>query len=359
MTLRCPLPDLWWWIKMKFSCHLSATRFSRCGADKPQKGRYQEFYQCDVDVVGSESLLYEAELVSIYHEIFKTLGIGVKILINNRKILYGIAQKQQASLTSFRDMTVAIDKLDKIGLNGVTAELQARGLNEKQIQTVVRAYQYTKLWSIELPPGLFLPVNRENWACMKSIAFWFPKEHSGWWPGIWHHPYRGLSYYTGCIFGVKVDTERHLEIKMGSIGGGGRYDNLTGILWLTGCFRCWGFSWCRAHLRCAGRTQCFPQGCRWSRKIDISVLWCRSLVYAFGLASQLRSGGISCDVYPDPKAMNKQMNYNKRGYTVCGHHWHKWNKQTNGDAQKYDYRRTGRGKMPGNWSTVRRHDRRS
>ena len=105
-------------------------------ADKPQKGRYQEFYQCDVDVVGSESLLYEAELVSIYHEIFKTLGIGVKILINNRKILYGIAEAAGIA-DKFSDMTVAIDKLDKIGLNGVTAELQARGLNEKQIQTVV------------------------------------------------------------------------------------------------------------------------------------------------------------------------------------------------------------------------------
>jgi histidyl-tRNA synthetase len=282
-------------------------------ADKPQKGRYQEFYQCDVDVVGSESLLYEAELVSIYHEIFKTLGIGVKILINNRKILYGIAEAAGIA-DKFADMTVAIDKLDKIGLNGVTAELQARGLQENQIQTIVDLISVPGFEALSNHPTFANSESGKLGLQEVNRVFDFLKSTTVDDLVFDITLARGLSYYTGCIFEVKVDTVKHPEIKMGSIGGGGRYDNLTGSFGLPGVSGVGVSLGAERIYDVLVELNAFPKDVDEAVKLIFLCFDAEALVYAFGLASQLRSAGISCDVYPDAKAMNKQMNYaNKRG----------------------------------------------
>lgn len=282
-------------------------------ADKPQKGRYQEFYQCDVDVVGSESLLYEAELVSIYHEIFKQLGIGVNILINNRKILLGIAEAAGIA-DKFIDMTVAIDKLDKIGLNGVTAELQTRGLQEEQIQTVLALIAVKSI--DELKANLAFVSSESGKKGLEEIehVFTFLKGTTVDDLVFDITLARGLSYYTGCIFEVKVDTQKHPNIKMGSIGGGGRYDNLTGSFGLAGVSGVGVSLGAERIYDVLVELNSFPKEIDEAIKLIFLSFDNDALIYAFQTASVLRAEGISCDIYPDARPMNKQMNYaNKRG----------------------------------------------
>ena len=266
-----------------------------------------------MDVVGSESLLYEAELVSIYHEIFKQLGIGVNILINNRKILQGIAEAAGIA-DKFVDMTVAIDKLDKIGLSGVTAELQARGLQEDQIRTVLSLIAVKSIDELKANPSFVSSESGKKGLEEIERVFAFLK-------GTQVDDLvfditlaRGLSYYTGCIFEVKVDTQKHPDIKMGSIGGGGRYDNLTGAFGLA------GVSGVGVSLGAERIYDVLVELNRFPKEIDeaIKLIFLSfdndALLYAFQTASKLRAEGISCDVYPDARPMNKQMNYaNKRG----------------------------------------------
>ena len=210
-------------------------------ADRPQKGRYREFYQCDVDVIGSDSLIGELELIQIVEEVYKRLGINVCLHINNRKILAGIAEVIGAP-DKMMDITVAIDKLDKIGVEAVNAELVERGLNDDQV---------AKLQPILTTPPQPSPQGRENdpKAKLADLREYLATSETGL-KGVAELEEvfqllenvdcrlnieldlclaRGLNYYTGAIFEVKA-----LDVQMGSITGGGRYDNLTGIFGLPG-----------------------------------------------------------------------------------------------------------------------------
>lgn len=282
-------------------------------ADKPQKGRYQEFFQCDVDVVGSESLLYEAELVSIYHEIFSRLGIAVKILINNRKILYGIAEAAGIPHL-FSEMTVAIDKLDKIGADGVGNELKSRGISDDQVATIMQLINIQSLG--ELSNHAQFAESESGSAGLSEINAVFEYlEGSG-----LHNLYfdislaRGLSYYTGCIFEVKVDSQKHPEIKMGSIGGGGRYDNLTGAFGLPGVSGVGISLGAERIYDVLNELNGFPKEIDEAVKIIFLSFDASGIKQSFTYATMVRAAGISCDVYPDARQMKKQMNYaNNRG----------------------------------------------
>lgn len=285
-------------------------------ADRPQKGRYQEFFQCDVDVVGSESLIYEAELVYIYHDVFKQLGISVKILINNRKILFGIAESAGIA-DKFVDMTVAIDKLDKIGEDGVVKEMGQRGISDEaanKVLTMLKVKSYSELNeyfqnSDEGKKGLdeintvynFLEGTEvDNLVFDVSLA-------------------RGLSYYTGCIFEVKVDTDIHPTVKMGSIGGGGRYDNLTGTFGLAGVSGVGVSLGAERVYDVLDELKLYPEDIDQSSKIIFLSFDDRALKQSFEYAQQLRKNNIACDVYPDTKQMKKQMKYaNDRAIKYAG-----------------------------------------
>lgn len=275
-------------------------------ADRPQKGRYQEFFQCDVDVVGSESLLYEAELVAIYHEVFKKLGIGVKILINNRKVLYGLAEAAGVA-DKFVDMTVAIDKLDKIGEEGVVKEMAERGINNQAsilILKMLKVKSYNELVDFfnnsevgkkgleELTQvySFLEGSNVDNLLFDVSLA-------------------RGLSYYTGCIFEVKVDTTIHSNISMGSIGGGGRYDNLTGTFGLPGVSGVGVSLGAERIYDVLEELNLFPADVNQSSKIIFLSMDEKCLKQSFIYAQTLRSKDIACEVYPEAKKMQKQMKY--------------------------------------------------
>jgi histidyl-tRNA synthetase len=279
--------------------------------DRPAKGRYQEFFQCDVDVVGSESLMYEAELVSIYHDIFNKLGVSVKILINNRKILFGLAEAAGIP-DKFIDMTVAIDKLDKIGEEGVTKDMVDRGISEAasvKILAMLKVKSIEELMpyfdnSAEGKKGIeelqqvytFLDQSEiDNLVFDVSLA-------------------RGLSYYTGCIFEVKVDTTKHTEIAMGSIGGGGRYDNLTGTFGLPGVSGVGVSLGAERIYDVLEELNLFPSNVNQASRIIFLTFDDLSLKQAFVYGQLLRKNGIACDVYPDAKQMKKQMKYaNDRG----------------------------------------------
>ena len=199
-------------------------------ADRPQRGRYREFYQCDCDVVGSASLINEVELIHIYDQAFKALQIPVSIQINNRKVLAGLAEVcgGQEQLT---DITVAIDKLDKIGLEKVKEELTARGLSEWQVRTIeayltIEGSNQEKLTKIEK----LLSDSRQAVAGIAELRYLldFTKDSISR-IQLDFTLARGLNYYTGTIFEIKAST-----VKMGSIGGGGRYDDLTGLFGVGG-----------------------------------------------------------------------------------------------------------------------------
>jgi len=248
-------------------------------ADRPQKGRYQEFYQCDVDVVGSNSLMYEAELVQIYDEVFATLGVNAEIKVNNRKILEGIAEAAGIP-DQFMDMTIAIDKLDKIGMEGVRKDLTGRGINEAAIDKIEKMLGVASLTPLKelfanSPTGLKGIEELEefhNYFDLKSptndVVFDITLA-------------RGLSYYTGCIFEVKAK-----DVKMGSIGGGGRYDDLTGNFGLKNVSGV-GVSFGAARIfDVMEELDLFPKE-----------------------RDKVRAAGINADLYPSPAKMKKQMKY--------------------------------------------------
>ncbi len=276
-------------------------------ADRPQRGRYQEFYQCDVDVVGSDSLMYEAELVQIYAEVFRKLGIKTKILINNRKILFGLAEA--AGITDkFMEMTIAIDKLDKIGKDGVIKEMSDRHITSLQAEKVLQLLSISDLASLKqafwgLDEGTkgieeiqtvldFLDGSIPELTFDISLA-------------------RGLNYYTGCIFEVKVDTSAsgHPGFVMGSIGGGGRYDNLTGVFGLNGVSGV-GVSFGAERIYdVMEELNLFPSDVQKDIEVLFVALDEESHKYAFKQVSSLREVGIACDLYPEPAKMKKQMSY--------------------------------------------------
>lgn len=282
-------------------------------ADRPQKGRYREFYQCDADVVGSPSLLNEAEFVLIYHEALSNLGLkDFNIKINNRKILSGIAE-MIGKPELIVDMTVAIDKLDKIGLDGVSKELLERGFTEADIEQLkpvillqgsneekldrlknVLASSATGLKGIEEIETVFSYVAKlaaDSSALSTVLELDITLA-------------RGLNYYTGCIFEVKTN-----EVAMGSIGGGGRYDDLTGMFGLkdlTGVGISFGADRIYDVLEELGL---FPETAAQGTRVLISNFDEAAELYALPLLQQLRAAGIAAELYPAAAKLKKQLGY--------------------------------------------------
>ena len=274
-------------------------------ADRPQKGRYREFYQCDVDVIGTESLVSELELIQIVEEVYRRLGIRVRLHINNRKILAGIAEVIGAP-DKMIDITVAIDKLDKIGLENVNKELAERGLTDEAIAKLqpILALQGTndeKLNTI----GEILRANEigskgvEEMHTVLRLAAeqTLPIE-------LDLTLARGLNYYTGTIFEVKA-----LDAQIGSITGGGRYDNLTGIFGLPNVSGV-GISFGADRIYdVLTELNLFPAAMSDATQVLFATFGEAELNYALGWAKELRAHGKRVEVYPEPAKMKKQMAY--------------------------------------------------
>lgn len=270
-------------------------------ADRPQKGRYQEFYQCDVDVVGSDSLMYEAEQARIFDEVFKALGIEIIIKINNRKILSGIAEAARAA-DHFLDITVAIDKLDKIGQEGVINELHRKGLSEEQSSLILDLLSKDVLALRDAFQDL--PVGLEGLSELESFYQYLDADDLS--NAIEFDPTlaRGLSYYTGCIFEVQAK-----DVKMGSLCGGGRYADLTEVFGLSGVSGV-GVSFGAERIYdVMEELDLWPQGIDQKLKILLLAFDPESHLRSFRWLCALRKAGISADLYPVPAKFNKQMKY--------------------------------------------------
>ena len=276
-------------------------------ADRPQKGRYREFYQCDADVVGSNSLLNEVELVQMIDAVFQKFGIRVSIKINNRKILTGIAEII-GEADKIVDITVAIDKLDKIGLDNVNAELASRGIPQEAID---------KLQPIILLSGS----NEEKLATLKNVlaasetglkgveeSEFILKTIAG--LGIQSEVEldltlaRGLNYYTGAIFEVKA-----LDVQIGSISGGGRYDNLTGVFGMEGMSGV-GISFGADRIYdVLNQLDLYPKEAVNGTQLLFVNFGEAEAAYVLPVLAQVRAAGIRAEIYPDAAKMKKQMSY--------------------------------------------------
>ena len=276
-------------------------------ADRPQKGRYREFYQCDVDVIGSDSLIGELELIQIVEEVYRRLGINVCLHINNRKILAGIAEVIGAP-DKIIDITVAIDKLDKIGINAVNAELVERGLNDEQVAALQPILNLSGSTSEKL--SALKTILDESEVGLKGVAemdevFQLVAE-----TGVQLNIEldlclaRGLNYYTGAIFEVKA-----LDAQIGSITGGGRYDNLTGIFGLPNVSGV-GISFGADRIYdVLTELDLFPKTLQSATQILFAAFGNAELTYALKWAKELRQAGKAVEVYPEPTKMKKQMSY--------------------------------------------------
>ena len=274
-------------------------------ADRPQKGRYREFYQFDGDVVGSDSLLNEVELMQIVDTVFTRFGVRVQIKINNRKILTGIAEVIGAA-DKIVDITVAIDKLDKIGIDNVNAELREDGLTEEQIE--------------KLQPIIMLEGTNEQ--KLETIAQVLASSETGL-KGVEETKYilgyltslnneiqldltlaRGLSYYTGAIFEVKA-----LDTPMGSISGGGRYDNLTGIFGMPGLSGV-GISFGVDRIYdVLNALDLYPKDSLQTTQVLFINFGEKETAYCLPIVAQARQAGIRAEIFPDSTKMKKQMSY--------------------------------------------------
>ena len=276
-------------------------------ADRPQKGRYREFYQCDADVVGSDSLLNEVELMQIVDRVFSRFGIRVCIKINNRKILTGIAEII-GEAEEIVDITVAIDKLDKIGLEHVNAELRDKGISDEAI---------AKLQPIILLSGS----NDEKLATLKQVL---AASETGL-KGVEESAFilntlqamelkneieldltlaRGLNYYTGAIFEVKA-----LDVQIGSITGGGRYDNLTGVFGLSGVSGV-GISFGADRIfDVLNQLDLYPREAVNGTQLLFINFGEKEAAFALQALKQAREAGIRAEIFPDASKMKKQMSY--------------------------------------------------
>ncbi|TWF45482.1 histidyl-tRNA synthetase [Chitinophaga polysaccharea] len=282
-------------------------------ADKPQKGRYREFYQCDADVVGSNSLLNEVELLLIYDTVFTKLGLkGYELRINNRKILAGLAEVigKPELLT---DITISIDKLDKIGAAGVRKELEERGLASEDINTIERFLAIDGSSTEKL--SQLKELLQSSATALKGIEELSFVINAGYadfntTPIIDVTLARGLNYYTGLIVEVKAPA----TVKMGSIGGGGRYDDLTGLFGLPGISGV-GISFGVDRIYdVLEELQLFPQTAQQSTKVLFLNLGEDSARKAFDYMMQLRKNGVAAELFHENAKMDKQMKYaDKRG----------------------------------------------
>jgi histidyl-tRNA synthetase len=274
-------------------------------ADRPQRGRYREFYQCDVDVVGSNSLMYEAELVQIYDEVFANLGLDVAIKINNRKILAGMADVAGCS-DKFMDMTVAIDKLDKIGLEGVRKEMTERGIGEDSQVIICKLLEINNLAQLENFVADLKVEDSKSENLLRGVSE-LRKFHSYFDLKDAKNEVRfditlarGLNYYTGCIFEVAAK-----NVKMGSIGGGGRYDDLTGSFGLKNVSGV-GVSFGADRIYdCLAELDLFPKESAQNLKVLFYALDEESHLFAFNKVNEVRAAGINADIYPEPVKFRK------------------------------------------------------
>ncbi|HIR83441.1 MAG TPA: histidine--tRNA ligase [Candidatus Cryptobacteroides pullicola] len=279
-------------------------------ADRPQKGRYREFCQCDVDIIGSRSQMCELELVQIVDEVFRRLGVNVVVKVNNRKVLTGLAELCGAP-DKVVDITVAIDKLDKIGLDAVREELRSKGLDERatgilepvlklegsnadKISTMRSLMQDSEagLKGLDELEELFSLVGSAGVGTRVELDLSLA---------------RGLNYYTGAIFEVKA-----CDFAIGSICGGGRYDNLTGIFGLpdmSGVGVSFGADRIYDVMKGLGK---FPEALSAGSRLLFANLGADDVRYVLGIASALRGRGISVEVYPDAVKLKKQFDYASR-----------------------------------------------
>ena len=281
-------------------------------ADRPQKGRYREFYQCDVDVIGSKSLLSEVELVDIVARVFSKLGISVTLKMNNRKILFGIAESI-GHADKMIDITVAIDKLDKIGLDNVKAELRERGIDDEAIAKLQPILELSgtnaeKLEKLESVIGTS-ETGKLGIEEMRTIFDGVEKLGINLTPELDLSLARGLNYYTGAIFEVKAN-----DYQIGSISGGGRYDDLTGIFGMPGMSGVGiSFGADRIYDVMLG-LNLFPAELACSTKVLFANLGEAEQAASMSLVSKLRDKGVATEIYPDMGKMKKQMEYaNRRG----------------------------------------------
>ena len=281
-------------------------------ADRPQKGRYREFYQCDVDVVGSDSLLHEVELIQMVDEVYRRLHINVRLLINNRKILAGIAETigYPDKLT---DITVAIDKMDKIGGDAVNAELREKGIDETAIEKLqpILNLQGSNTEKLERLQEILQnsPTGLKGIEELTTVFNYLEGLSIGTEVKLDLTLARGLSYYTGAIFEVKA-----LDVQIGSITGGGRYDDLTGIFGLKNMSGV-GISFGADRIfDVMQQLNLFPEDNKATTQILFVNFGAKEERYCLPLMQQLRAAGINTEIYPEPAKMKKQMGYaDKKG----------------------------------------------
>jgi histidyl-tRNA synthetase len=283
-------------------------------ADRPQHGRYQEFYQCDADVVGSDSLLYEIELVQIFDAVLTKLNLpGFTIKINNRKLLTGIAEVS-GEVDRIVDITVAIDKLDKIGEEGVLEELKSKGISESAIERIKPLFQLngTNQEKLNLM-RTFLNTSEIGLKGIEELEFVLNSiQKIGLERGEVEFDVtlaRGLNYYTGAIFEVKAH-----DVKMGSICGGGRYDDLTGLFGLKGLSGV-GISFGADRIYdVLNELDLFPKEVNAGLTVLFVNFGAKEVEKCLELAHDLRKKGIDCEIYPSASKLQKQMKYaNDRG----------------------------------------------
>ena len=276
-------------------------------ADRPQKGRYREFYQCDADVVGSDSLLNEVELVQIIDTVFTKFGINVQIKLNNRKILAGIAE-YIGQPDKIVDITVAIDKLDKVGVEAVNAEMLANGItqdavdklqpiltmtgtNVEKLETIAQTIGTSEIGAKGVEETRFILEKIEAVGLKNELQLDLTLA-------------RGLNYYTGAIFEVKAK-----DVAIGSITGGGRYDNLTGIFGMPGLSGV-GISFGADRIYDVLNTlDLYPQNAIQATQVLFINFGEAEADYCLPIAGQIRAAGISVELYPDCAKMKKQMAY--------------------------------------------------
>ena len=273
-------------------------------ADRPQKGRYREFYQCDADVIGTESLLSEIELIQLYDEVFDTLKIpNIEICINNRKVLSGMVEVMNSE-ELFNDIVIALDKLDKIGTEKVKEEMKVKGVSEESLLVLEQFLSLTAISELKSlltnseigrkgVEELQFVSDNVNKLGLKNSTLKFDITLA-----------RGIDYYTGCILEVVQK-----DVKIGSIGGGGRYDNLTSVFGLdnvSGVGISFGLD--RMYI-VMEELNVFPENIDQNTRVMLANFGKEESVYCLNLLKQLRENGISSELYPSNSKMKKQMSY--------------------------------------------------
>ncbi len=276
-------------------------------ADRPQKGRYREFYQCDADIVGSDSLMNEIELLQLVDEVFSRLKINITIKLNNRKVLAGIAELIGAP-EKIIDITVAIDKIDKIGVENVNAELRERGLSDEAIATLQpilaidgeiseRIGQLESLLATSEIGTLGVKELQEVVSGVEALGLRATLD-------LDVSLARGLNYYTGTIIEVKAQ-----DVAIGSITGGGRYDNLTGVFGLSGVSGV-GISFGADRIYdVLNALDLYPEKAKDATQVMFANFGAAEAVASMKMLKELRDAGVSAEIYPDAAKMKKQMGY--------------------------------------------------